>query len=436
MEIALLSGMQGLPLEARANKPFIQKVWNAKRAVVARIRNTGRSTDEIDPPGRGHFSKSRRWSQNIIRASRSSFDHGQTPQWRGHPQKKEPFDAELLVLFGLPTLIILIPWAIKDPAALAIIPLLLIIPGVRDIILGVLKDMNIGMKRASKFMNRQQHRMNRNKSSWVYPSNPSSTKTRPHKDMHRHTQPSPEIIYDLDKDEFIIENNKTNTEEIPTHADPTSMVDGHSHGTVALVTDRQDDVSFSHIDDRFSRQGHGKQEKYHKEILSSRNLDDNAVADRKKMSFDEAAPSIPSPLIVGYTDDASTYDDVFILPSRQRRRQRVSEASSSFYGRELDASEFRTWISNSGSFPNTPSVARRNRMRKRQSSTVDVAAPRTASTGGAGSSRRHTSPDYTPGAANAASVHSKQTGKRRNIPWYARPMVMVLPFLKDWGGFM
>ena len=122
--------------------------------VTARQRSTGRATDEVDPPRDPFEATRRRRSPRQPRDPTAAADSRADAQQRfGQAYKqKEPFDAELLVLFGLPSLIILIPWVLKDPAALAVVPLLLLIPGPRDVLLSVLRDVFTGVTRASKFM--------------------------------------------------------------------------------------------------------------------------------------------------------------------------------------------------------------------------------------------------------------------------------------------
>lgn len=33
-------------------------------------------------------------------------------------------------------------------------------------------------------------------------------------------------------------------------------------------------------------------------------------------------------------------------------------------------------------------------------------------------------------------IQPKEQTSQRRIPWFARPLVVILPFLKDWGGFI
>lgn len=132
--------------------PFLLALPRSGHRIVPRIearkRLTRRATDEVDPP-RDPFNKQRAWR---------SSNNGPPPpdeqerSTQADPRRKEPFDAELLVLFGLPTLIILIPWILKDPAALAIIPLAFFIPGVRDVLLAVLRSMHSNARKARQFM--------------------------------------------------------------------------------------------------------------------------------------------------------------------------------------------------------------------------------------------------------------------------------------------
>jgi hypothetical protein len=60
---------------------------------------------------------------------------------------------QLAVLFGLPALIILVPFAFSNPTrAVLMLPLVLLIPGPRDVLLHVLRDVGTGMTAARRFM--------------------------------------------------------------------------------------------------------------------------------------------------------------------------------------------------------------------------------------------------------------------------------------------
>jgi hypothetical protein len=115
--------------------------------VQARRRSTQRATDEIP-----------RRNSDSFGARRASFWRSQGPS-AGHrrPREREPLDAELLILFGLPALVVLIAWFLNDGIeALAIVPLVLIVPGPRDVVLAVLRDTIVGLRRARNFMNPSQ----------------------------------------------------------------------------------------------------------------------------------------------------------------------------------------------------------------------------------------------------------------------------------------
>lgn len=89
-------------------------------------------------------------SRNRLASTRPASGPSSRPTQRR--KEREPFEAELLVLFGLPAIIILIPWALGDPSGLLIIPLVLLIPGPRDIILAVVRDSYIKMRKAKRFI--------------------------------------------------------------------------------------------------------------------------------------------------------------------------------------------------------------------------------------------------------------------------------------------
>ena len=137
--------------------------------IEARKRSTRRVTDEVDPP-RDPFNKHQAW-----RSSRNSPPPPYTKQRNSDAEfrrSKEPFDAELLILFGLPTLIILIPWVVKDPAGLVFIPLVFLIPGVRDVLLAVLRSMKSNVRKARDFMNETDGDFRRESGTWAPPPRP------------------------------------------------------------------------------------------------------------------------------------------------------------------------------------------------------------------------------------------------------------------------
>jgi len=143
------------PVPAFYPAPFrlIGRVSQRSPQVRARRRSTRRLSDDVNPPS-VPFTKPTRsnWRQSGRQERKPSPGEPGAKRFGNAYRQKEPFDAELVVLFGLPTLIILIPWVISDPAALAIVPLVLLIPGPRDILLTVVRDLFTGARRASNFM--------------------------------------------------------------------------------------------------------------------------------------------------------------------------------------------------------------------------------------------------------------------------------------------
>ena len=133
------------PSKARA---AILRRHSSRQPIQARKRSTRRATDEIEP--RDTFQKHTAWRSGGG-SPPPNYQQDYT-SFNAFKRAKEPFEAELLILFGLPTLIILIPWAVKDPAALAVIPVAFLIPGVRDVLLAVLRSTFLGVRRAKKFM--------------------------------------------------------------------------------------------------------------------------------------------------------------------------------------------------------------------------------------------------------------------------------------------
>ena len=134
----------GSPFNARSTT--IGRRHLIRQPIESRKRSTRRATDEVDPP-RDPFQKNTAW-----RSGGSPPPPKNNTSFNAFKKSKEHFEEELLILFGLPTLIILIPWAVKDPAALAIIPIAFLIPGVRDVLLAVLQSTFLGVRRAKRFM--------------------------------------------------------------------------------------------------------------------------------------------------------------------------------------------------------------------------------------------------------------------------------------------
>lgn len=63
------------------------------------------------------------------------------------------------MLFGLPMMVLLLPWVLAEPASLAfLLPLLVLIPGPRDIALAVGKGLVLGASQARDFITRPQPR--------------------------------------------------------------------------------------------------------------------------------------------------------------------------------------------------------------------------------------------------------------------------------------
>ncbi|KAL4428592.1 hypothetical protein ABPG77_008904 [Micractinium sp. CCAP 211/92] len=64
-------------------------------------------------------------------------------------------NCNLLILFGIPCLVLLIAFAFNDPSSLAVaVPLALLFPGPRDVLLAVASDMLRAVRRAARFVSR------------------------------------------------------------------------------------------------------------------------------------------------------------------------------------------------------------------------------------------------------------------------------------------
>ena len=135
--------------------PFTAGRWRASRCHASflgytRIHQTTRQRRRLLDYGVGVSVGLRvKSNRRLISRSPASGPHSH-PSYR--KKEREPFEAELLVLFGLPALIILIPWALGDPSGLLIIPLVLLVPGPRDILLAVVRDAFLKMRKAKRFI--------------------------------------------------------------------------------------------------------------------------------------------------------------------------------------------------------------------------------------------------------------------------------------------
>ncbi|KAL4434378.1 hypothetical protein ABPG75_000819 [Micractinium tetrahymenae] len=131
----VLAGRGG-PAQSRLAAPSRLQRWGQWRRRQAAPAPAARR--EQAPPG----------PSRAYRASRRSSRR---------QQRREPFDAELLVLFGTPCVVLLVAFAFNDPPSLAVpIPLALLVPGPRDVLLSVASDMLRGMSRAARFVSRDE----------------------------------------------------------------------------------------------------------------------------------------------------------------------------------------------------------------------------------------------------------------------------------------
>ena len=119
--------------------------------VECRKRSTQRATDQADPPP-DPWQRRRQQRPGSPPPSSSSPPPPPPPNtsYTSNSRNKEPLDFELLILFGLPALIIIIPAAVKEPAFLALIPFAFIVPGVRDVLFAVLRALPGARKERKK----------------------------------------------------------------------------------------------------------------------------------------------------------------------------------------------------------------------------------------------------------------------------------------------
>lgn len=120
-------------------------------------RISAKYTQEGPPAEGAPPAGGRAWRGGRARRDGADFRRGAAFA-RGPAKPKEPLDAELVVLFGLPALIIVLPWALKDPAVLAFLPVALLVPGVRQVLVPLTRDAAVGLWRTAEYFKRSSRR--------------------------------------------------------------------------------------------------------------------------------------------------------------------------------------------------------------------------------------------------------------------------------------
>lgn len=83
---------------------------------------------------------------------------------------------QLLILFGLPTVCIILPWVLSEPEALVLLaPFLLLVPGPRDVLRSVATEAMAGVAKAKSFTPGDQQQQEQQRGSSGYSSSGSGS---------------------------------------------------------------------------------------------------------------------------------------------------------------------------------------------------------------------------------------------------------------------
>ena len=372
--------------------------------ILAQKRSTGRATDKIDPPPRDPFSSSRQGFQG-------RRDYQRRPSYKA---EKEPFEIELVILFGLPALIVVIPWAIKDPASLVLIPVLFLIPGVRDILLTALRSTVAAWRQGKRFMktnNGVNSTIRREPGTWAPPPRPPPPPP-PGGGPAWNSPPLTRGVYDLSNEDYYVET--TPNDDNGTYSASGNGIGGEAPSpSTAVVGDKirmtgetalEEEISFYSTRNRSS----WSEEEGDWEETSSAAASGGVTAEvpppgprrprlrvaeirakRAEMELKSGTSSVKRrtlPIIEEGDEVDEDFEAMLAAVERRKRRQRVR-------------------------------TARRQRLGLEGDGNVEAAGAVN------GLSRR-----YYPSTSNGAVP-------RRTVPWYVRPIVLIFPFFKDWGGF-
>lgn len=464
-----------------------------RQPIEARKRSTRRAANEAEP--RDTFQKNTAWRSGS--GSPPPNYQQDSTTFNAFKRAKEPFEAELLILFGLPTLIILIPWAVKEPAALAIVPLAFLIPGVRDVLLAVLRSTFLGVRRAKKFMReddgdyyyKNSNRYTRSATGVPYSGNWSARPPPPPPPGSR------ESFYDLSQDDFTVDpgSEQVDVGSQPEEGDLEESIANKEEeeeekeeqvGSSEKQTEKVEEAMESPASSQPPRSPPQRRRwvSYNSSAKSAEYEERNAEYDKNNKYRDQSLQSIPaSPLAqIRWKDrdqqqnrvmSTSSYDkedsieaeeegesarsrgafldaEIETLKGRQGREKR-RQARAARSQQRLESIE--NSISNNG----ITSVAIRtppNRLQQQQQQLQLQGRYKNKN----GSSYRirnsfwgnddSESGEYYYYFGNDEgmnkSTHGADNGRkgrkkiRSAVPWYARPLVALFPFLRNWGGFM
>jgi hypothetical protein len=480
------------PSTARATlkRPFIHQ------SIEARKRSTRLPTDQVDPP-RDPFQKNTAWrGRNKSGGSppppNNKYKSYEDPiDFNAFKRAKEPFEAELLILFGLPTLIILIPWAVKDPAALAIIPLAFLIPGVRDVLLAVLRSTFLGVRRAKRFMKEDgsSSEYYDGSNNDRYNRRSTSTATGTWSARSPPQPPPPGTYYDLSQDDFSVVQPPDHVNNVAEEEPLESRyvgVDPEKEGAVQMEDEVEGGIDEAAEDgsccSSSSSSSSSKAEpepprpssprrwvSYNtsasfaedEERKAKTNNDNNRLKRENKIknnnfrSADDVRrlKSIPaSPLAQvrwrereEKVDDDSDEDDnvkntvldeldeeVETIRWRQEREiRRLARAAQRQQRLNNIGINVNTGLTTSSKADRSP----QQHTKRQQSGKKAVQRPKNNSFWG--DDDDNDGDDYYSFSEKDQGSSSRKGQRRRaGVPWYARPVVSLFPFMKDWGGFM
>jgi hypothetical protein len=421
-----------------------RRQFNHQRPTEARKRSTQRATDQAEPPRDP-------WRKNTAWRSVGGNPNGGDPNGAFKRSKKEePFEAELLILFGLPTLIILISWAIKDPAALAVIPLAFFIPGIRDILLAFF----LGMKKAKRFIRDEDYYNENdrygatiNSGTWSArppsPPQPSRTTTR-------------EGFYDLSGNDFTVEptaqvaqdgdNIEETLEEIdPSPPLPPEQPPEQPRGGSARRrwVSYNTSASFAEDEERKSKNSRNKGNLPTDDVRRLQNIPASPLAQvrwrdqkdqqstaRSTSSYesdsDEEYSGITNKDIIDGLDE-----ELETLKRREERETRRQVRAARRQQRLIAITTSSNGLTTTTTTMKTPSLNPQQQQKQQQQRRKGAPYRISNSFWGddvAGDEDYFTGKD--------GKKYRKKRRASGGVPWYARPVVSLFPFLKDWGGFM
>ncbi|KAG7667907.1 hypothetical protein Ndes2526B_g01684 [Nannochloris sp. 'desiccata'] len=494
---------ENCPSKARAALP---RRHYSRRSIEARTRSTRRATDEIEPrdPFQKHTARrSGGGSQSGSGSPPPNYQQDFT-SFNAFKRAKEPFEAELLILFGLPTLIILIPWAVKEPAALAVIPIAFLVPGVRDVLLAVLRSTFLGVRRAKKFMKEDDGNYYNGRDRY---DRRSATGAATTKSWSAPPPPPPPpgsggSYYDLSQDDFTvgpgsekagIEDEEGDREESVARMEEQQQqqqeeVDDVGKDIEEVVEEARENPSSSQpsrsatqrrrwVSYNTSASFAEDEERKAKHDKNYKNRDTNRLPTDDVRRLMRSIPASPLAQVRWKDRDrqrnrstpTSSYDnednqegkeeesttskgsildeEIAILKRRQaraaRRQQRLDSIDNNIITNDgITTTSIRTPLNLTPQPPQQEQEQQQGSYKNKNAASYRRTSNSFWGNDDSASNAYH----YYFGSNDEGTTNStsgsgrkgsrKGQGGRGGVPWYARPVVSLFPFLKNWGGFM